>query len=125
MIFAFQLGRGDRLRALHLEHTRQHGVRPAVPVRLQEMLLRHTARQQRHQPSLVDEHHVFGAHAFVVDDIAAGKRPAFEVRHRRRVARRERIGHDAKPRPIQKRRRAAPAPCAGSPYRAAACACII
>ena len=105
MYFAFSWDAGIASRAFDLEHARKHGIRASVTVRTHEVLLRHAIGQQRDEPPLVDEPDVFRAHAFIVDDIAAGKRLAFEVCQRRRITRGECIGHDTQPRAIQKRRR--------------------
>ena len=82
--------------------------RPPVAVRLQEVLLRRPAGQQRHQPPLSTSVTSFARHALVVHDVAAGDRLALELRQRRRVADGERVGQHAQADAGEERRRPAP-----------------
>ena len=89
------------------------------------MLLRRPAREQRHEAPFVDKRHVLGAHALVVDHVAAGDRLALELRQRRRVADDERVGHHPQARAVEERRRPIACPIRGFSVSGGRRACII
>jgi hypothetical protein len=76
-----------------------------VAVRLQQILLRRPARQQRHETPFLDKRHVLRRNAFVVDDVSARDRPTVELLEGRGVACRKRIGQNAQPDTREKRSR--------------------